>query len=207
VPARLSGPRCYEKPQTHSIRGRARWRARHHGGVHQRTPDVWLHASSRAARCGWRYFGTELLSGRFCDGGARPRAAIYDGVYCSDSFLRTELAFSAISKTFEGHSGGIALWSGGVCGQQFRYRAVHVVGSQPVSAYADLVQAPDGLVATGHSPVLRRPAYRARDAPLLQKAVVGSGTFAKNDVALGCCLRSFPHNFDPWIRRDALTTD
>src|SRR5213080_569951 len=47
-----------------------------------------------------------------------------------------------------------------------------VVAAQSLSAYTDLVQAPNGLVAIGHSPVLRRPAHCAGDASIL----IGSPT-------------------------------
>lgn len=60
------------------------------------------------------------------------------------------------------------LWSGGFCGQQLRYGAVPVVGTQSLSPYAYPVQATDGLVAAGHSPVLRGPARSTSNASILE---------------------------------------
>jgi hypothetical protein len=44
--------------------------------------------------------------------------------------------------------------------------AIPIVGSQPLSAYAVLIQAPNGLVAAGYSPVLRGSAHCAGDASI-----------------------------------------
>jgi hypothetical protein len=59
------------------------------------------------------------------------------------------------------------------------------VGSQPLPAYADRIQAANGLVTAGHSSVLRRPSSGTCDGLLFTKAVTARGPLAPDNVTPG----------------------